>query len=116
MGTTSELNKERALRLTEIRRALQLADGLRFADDLTPAQKSELEKASVDLRRDERVIIEMIGKDVASAIKESSASLEELAARVRERSRRLSKTARGTDRVTKAIMKVVAAAERANKL
>ncbi|MDP3451351.1 MAG: hypothetical protein Q8R90_00225 [Bacteroidales bacterium] len=101
-----KLKKESAVKLAEIRRALELADEVRFSGSHNAAERAELERASVALRESERELIEEIGSEVAAAIKESSLTLEEMAKRIRARSTRLSKTAKGVDKVTKAILQL----------
>jgi len=78
--------------LTEIRIALEVSERLRFKADLTEKEKIEYEKASIALRRRERVLIESIGNEIASEIKATSADLEQLVKKIRERSNSLSKT------------------------
>ena len=78
--------------LTEIRVALEVSERLRFKAELSEKDKIEYEKASIALRRRERVLIESIGHEIASEIKATSADLEQLVKKIRERSNSLSKT------------------------
>ncbi len=78
--------------LTEIRVALEVSERLRFKAELSEKEKIEFEKASIALRRRERVLIESIGNEIASEIKATSADLEQLVRNIRESSNSLSKT------------------------
>jgi len=109
------LDKDIASKLAEIYLALEEAERLRFSENITKEELTKLERASVDLRKEERKLLEAISKEIADRIAQSSVSLEQLAKEVRERSTKLSKTAKGVDKVTKAITVVVDIIERTNK-
>jgi hypothetical protein len=89
MKKRSEHNEE----LAQIRVALEVSERLRFKTELSDKEQREYEKASIALRRRERVLIETIGNEIASHIKTTSADLEQLVKRIRERNTTLSKTA-----------------------
>lgn len=89
--------------LSEIRKALEIADEKRLAPGLTTLQKKELEQASIVLRNREREIISKIGKDIAESIKNSSAQLEILAKNIRARTQKMSKTTQSLNQVKKAL-------------
>ena len=104
-----------ASKMEEIYVALKEIECVRFSKELSEEERLNIEHAAVDLRSEERKLIGSINKDIIEQIKQSSLSLDQLAKRVRERSTKLSKTAKGVDKVTKAIVVVVDIIERLNK-
>ncbi len=103
----NDIGKEPAKELALLRKALQLAEQKRFADNLSPDQKRELESASVAIREREREIIAQIGKEIADNIKESSESLEQLAKDIRNRTTGISSGAKQLNKLSKAILTVL---------
>lgn len=103
----NDIGKEPAKELALLRKALQFAEQKRFADNLSPDQKRELESASVAIREREREIIAQIGKEIADNIKESSESLEQLAKDIRNRTTGISSGAKQLNKLSKAILTVL---------
>ena len=109
------LDKNVASKLAEIYIALEEVERLRFSENIAKDELMKLERVAVDLRKEERKLLEVISKEIANQIEQSSTSMEQLAKEVRERSTKLSKTAKGVDKITKAITVVVDIIERTNK-
>jgi len=109
------LNKDVASKLAEIYVALEEIEQLRFSENITKEEQTQLERVAIDLRGEERKLLKAISKEIADRIAQSSISIELLAKEVRKRSTKLSKTAKGVDKVTKAITVLVDIIERTNK-
>jgi|GEM_PF-1894855 len=108
-------NEDIAAKLLEIYTALKEVEKLRFSDNLEKDERLEMERASVELRGEERKLVKNITAEVVAQIKQSSLSMDQLAREVRIRSTKLSKTSKGVDKITKAIIAIVDIVSRINK-
>ena len=108
-------NEDIAAKLLEIYTALKEVEKLRFSDNLEKDERLEMERASVELRGEERKLVKNITAEVVAQIKQSSLSMDQLAKEVRTRSTKLSKTSKGVDKITKAIIAIVDIVSRINK-
>ena len=108
-------NEDIAAKLLEIYTALKEVEKLRFSDNLEKDERLEMERASVELRGEERKLVKNITAEVVAQIKQSSLSMDQLAREVRIRSTKLSKASKGVDKITKAIIAIVDIVSRINK-
>ena len=103
--------------LKQIREALIVAEKLRFdSTNLSKEQLSELERASLELRRREREIISIMQDNVVKAVKESSKDIENVIKLMRNRAIKMSKSAKSAEKVKKAIDTISGIASQLKKL
>lgn len=100
----SKIEDSLATELSEIRKALFVAEDKRFAAGLTQLKKKELEQASIVLRDRERELISRIGNEIALSIKVSGEQLEKLSKDIRTRTKKMSSTTHSLEKVKKAIL------------
>ena len=102
----SKIKDSLAAELSEIRKALEIAEENRFSTGLTPVQKKEMEQASMVLRNREREIISQIGKEISESIKAYGSQLEILAKNIRARTKKMGRTTQSLYKVKKALLLV----------
>lgn len=90
--------------LSEIRKALDIAENNRFATTLTALQRKELEQASIVLRNRERELTTQTGKEIAESLKNSGTQLENLAKEIKIHTKRMGQTTQSLNKIKKALL------------
>ncbi|OFY38479.1 MAG: hypothetical protein A2X18_03125 [Bacteroidetes bacterium GWF2_40_14] len=101
--------------LGELRLALGEIERLRFNKGVSEAELTRLERASVELRERERVVISLIGEEIAAQIKASAVSLSDLSKRIKARTEKLSRLPKSLDKISLVILEIIDIARRVNR-
>lgn len=94
-----------AVMLAALRKELERAEIERLSAGVTGQRRAELEKESLLLRKRERELLLLIGKEVAAAIEGSSGALKALAARIKVATNRMGRVTGLIDKSEKKIKK-----------